>query len=106
MKNVVSIDEFRTNLAELIGKVMYAKDQVIIKKYNREAAILLSLEEYERLIDPTKRFTKEQWSKKFRVIDKIRDRIPEQDQEMLEKEIDGAVREVRAAKKKAYGQKA
>ncbi len=43
--NSVSIEEFRSNLAELIGRVMYGKDKIVIKKYNREAAILLSLDE-------------------------------------------------------------
>ena len=105
MKNIVSIDEFRTNLADLMGQVMYGKDKVVIKKYNREAAVLLSLEEYEKLIDPSKRFTKEQWNKKFKVIDKIRERIPKHDQKLLEKEITEAVREVRAEKKKAHAQK-
>ena len=98
MKNVVSIDEFRTNLAELIGKVMYAKDQVIIKKYNREAAILLSLEEYERLIDPTKRLSQARWKEKFKTIDRIRESMPEIDQKLIEKEVAKAVKEVRAQK--------
>lgn len=98
MKNVVSIDEFRTNLAELIGKVMYAKDQVIIRKYNRDAAILLSLEEYERLIDPTKRLSKARWKEKFKTIDRIRESMPEVDQKLIEKEVAKAVKEVRAQK--------
>lgn len=106
IKNTVSIEEFRVNLADLVGRVMYGKDRVIIKKYNRDAAILLSVEEYQRLIDPTKRFTKEEWNKKFAVLDKIRNRIPEYDQELLEKAIDEAVREVRAEKKKASKQNA
>src|SRR3990167_594088 len=101
MKNIVSIDEFRTNLADLIGRVMYGNDRVVIKKYNREAAILLSLEEYERLIDPTKRFSKKQWAKKFELIDKIKKRMQNVDPVVLEKEIDKAVKEVRAAKRKA-----
>lgn len=104
LKNTVSIEEFRVNLADLVGRVMYGKDRVIIKKYNRDAAVLLSMDDYERLIDPTKRFTKEEWNKKFAIIDKIRERIPEQDQKLLEQEIDEAVREVRAEKKKAYEQ--
>lgn len=99
MQNVVSIDELRTNLAELIGKVMYAKDKVIIKKYNREAAILLSLDEYEKLVDPTKRLTKSQWNKTVQRLDRIRDKIPSVDSKILEKEIDQAVKEVRVEKK-------
>ena len=98
MKNTVSIDEFRTNLADLIGRVMYGKDRIVIKKYNREAAILLSLEEYERLIDPTKRLSKARWKEKFKTIDRIRESMPEIDQKLIEKEVAKAVKEVRAQK--------
>lgn len=99
MKSVVSIDEFRTNLAELIGRVMYGRDRVVIKKYNRDAAVLLSVDEYEKLVDPAKRFSKGEWDSKFALIDKIKERIPEVDQEVLEDEIAKAVKEVRAAKR-------
>lgn len=98
MKNTVSIDEFRTNLAQLIGKVMYAKDQVIIKKYNRDAAILLSLEEYEKLIDPTKRLSQARWKGKFEAIDRIRESMPEVEPKLIEKEVAKAIKEVRAQK--------
>lgn len=57
LNNSVSIDEFRSNLAELIGRVMYGSNIIIIKKYNREAAVVLSVEEYEKLLDPTKRLS-------------------------------------------------
>lgn len=77
---------------------MYAKEQVIIKKYNRDAAILLSLEEYERLIDPTKRLSKARWKAKFETIDRVRESMPEIDQKLIEKEVAKAVKEVRAQK--------
>jgi len=103
MQNVVSIDELRTNLAELIGKVMYGKDRIVIKKYNRDAAILLSLDEYEKLMDPTKRLSKSQWDKSVQKLDRIRAKIPKVDQKILEKEINQAIQEVRAEKKKING---
>lgn len=99
LNNSVSIDEFRSNLAELIGRVMYGKDRVIIKKYNREAAVILSVEEYERLVDPTKRLSEARWKNKFKTIDKIRVSMPEIDPEVIEKEVTEAVKAVRAEKK-------
>lgn len=99
IKNTVSIEEFRVNLADLIGRVMYGKDRVIIKKYNRDAAVLLSVDEYEKLLDPTKRLSKAQWDEAVQRLDKIRESIPEVDQELLEKEIDEAVQEVRTEKR-------
>lgn len=97
--NQVSIDELRTNLSEIIGSVMYGNNQVIVKKYNREAAVIISKAEYERLRDPTKRFTQSEWQAKFKIFDKIKNRIPEIEQDKLEREILRAVKEVRAEKK-------
>lgn len=97
--NPISIDEFRTNLSDFIGRVVYGKERIVIKKYNREAAVLVSMEDYKRIIDPRKRFTREEWTKMFDTMDTIRNRIRPQDQKKLEAEIDRAVREVRAEKK-------
>lgn len=101
LNNPVSIDEFRTNLAELIGRVMYAKDRVIIKKYNREAAVVLSVEEYEKLLDPTKRLSQARWKDKFKTIDKIKASMPDIDPDVIEAEVAKAVRAVRAEKRAA-----
>ena len=57
----------------------------------------------ERLQDPTKRFTKEEWQKKFAAFDTIRDQINPEDEEKLDQAIDRAVQEVRADTNKAYG---
>lgn len=100
LNTAVSIEEFRSNLAELIGRVMYGRDRIIIKKYNKDAAVLLSVDEYEKLIDPAKRFSKGEWDSKFALIGRIRERIPEVDQEVLESEIARVVKEVRVAKRK------
>lgn len=99
LQSIVSVDEFRTNLAELIGRVMYGKDQIIIKKYNRDAAVLINVEDYEKLLDPTKRLSSARWKDKFKIIDKIRASMPEIDPNVLEKEIDRTVKEVRAEKR-------
>lgn len=49
--------------------------------------------------DPTKRFTKEEWKKKFAIFDQIRERITPDDESRLDEAIDRAVAEVRAEKK-------
>ena len=99
LNNSVSIDEFRSNLAELIGRVMYGKDRVIIKKYNREAAVVLSVEEYKKLLDPTKRLSEARWKDKFKNIDRIRTSMSEVDPEVIEDEVAKAVKAVRAEKR-------
>jgi hypothetical protein len=52
--------------------------------------------------DPTQRFTKAEWKKKFAVFEQIRERITPEDEEHLDEAIDRAVREVRAKKNKTY----
>jgi len=57
----------------------------------------------ERLQDPTKRFTKSQWQKKFAVFEDMREQITLEDEEELDQAIDTAVRDVRAESRKSYG---
>src|SRR3712207_5301636 len=52
----------------------------------------------EHFADPTQRFTKEEWKKKFAVFEKIRQRITPEDEDHLPEAIDKAVSEVRAEK--------
>lgn|SRR3989338_1139593 len=94
----VSIDELRSNLADIIGRVMYGESQIVVKKYNREAAVIISKEEYERLKDPTKRLSKEQWNEKFRTIGKIKTKIPDINPREFDRVINEAIRDVRLAK--------
>jgi hypothetical protein len=49
--------------------------------------------------DPSNRFTKEAWQKKFAAFEQIRDQITPEDEKELDQTIDQAVRDVR----KAYG---
>ena len=99
LNNSVSIDDLRTNLAEFIGRVMYGKDRIIIKKYNRDAAVLLSVDDYEKLLDPTKRLSKSQWDEEVRKLDSIRTNIPDADPTDIVKEINQVIRDVRAENK-------
>ena len=96
IKNTVSIEEFRVNLADLVGRVMYGKDRVIIKKYNRDAAILLSLDDYENLLDPTKRLSKSQWNEAVQKLESVRANIPEADPDEIQKEVNQTIQEIRA----------
>lgn len=98
--NTVSIDELRSNLADIVNRVTYANDRVVVKKYNREAAIMISLDEYEKLIDPRKRFASyKEWDKLFTLTDKVRNRMSTKNQKELETVIDEEVKAVRAQKK-------
>jgi len=45
----VSIEELRTNLAQLVGRVEFGEEKVVVTKYRRKAAVLIGLKEYEKL---------------------------------------------------------
>ena len=92
----VSIDELRSNLADIINRVTYTNNTVVVKKYNKETAIIISLDEYERLLDPTKRLSEKQWADSFKKLDEFRAKIPKMDPHEMDKIIDEAVAEVRA----------
>lgn len=96
----VSINEFRTNLSDIIGRVVYGKDRVVIKKYNREAAVLISLDEYERLTDPGRRFSKGEWDRRFEVFEQMKASQNGKTEEEIAKDIEKAVKMVRADKAK------
>lgn len=97
--NPVSIDELRSNLADIINRVTYANDMVVVKKYNREVAIIISLDEYKKLIDPTKRLSEKEWTGSVKKLDEFRSRIPKINPQEIDKIIDEVVVEVRAEKK-------
>lgn len=97
--NTVSIDELRSNLADIVNRVTYAQDRIVVKKYNRDAAVLISVDEYEKLLDPRKRFSsREEWDKLFTFTDKVRDSMSVKDQKKLEEIIDEEIKAVRARK--------
>ncbi len=96
IKNIVSIEEFRLNLADFVGRVMYGKNRVIIKKYNRDAAVLLSVEEYEKLLDPTKRLNKSQWNEAVQKLESLRADMPQTAPDKIQNEINHAIQDVRA----------
>ena len=99
MKATVSLDEFRKNLSDIVGRVMYGNQTVLVQKHNRAGIIVISEQEYENLKDPRKRFSsKEDWDKLFILTDKVRDRMSVKDQENLEKIIDEEVKAVRTQK--------
>lgn len=95
----VSIDELRSNLADIVNRVTYAKDRVVVKKHNRNVAMIISLDEYEKIMDPTKRLSRDEWNKHAKKLDNIRSKIPSYDPGELDRVIDEEIKAYRAAKR-------
>lgn len=99
---IVSLDEFRKNLSDIVARVMYGNQTVRVQKHNRLRVVVMSEREYEYLKDPRKRFSsKKDWDKLFVLTDKVRHRMSVKDQEELERVIDEEVKAVRAHKQRA-----
>ncbi len=102
MRAIVSLDEFRKNLSDIVGKVMYGNQTVLVQKHNRTGVIVISEKEYESLKDPRKRFSsQEDWDKLFVLTDKVRNRMSTKDREALEKVVDEEVKTIRKSQNKA-----
>jgi prevent-host-death family protein len=95
----VSIKEFRSRLSDLVGRVMYGHEAVVITRYKREAAVLVSAAEYERLLDPTKRLTKRLWQAQVRNLETARRQVNDFNPDELDGLINKAVIEVRDSKR-------
>lgn len=94
-KDGVSIDEFRSNLADYINRVRYRREKIIVKKHNKEAAVLISPEEYAWLTDPTKRFTKKEWREKFSVFEDVKADNVDKNVVEIERDLAEVVHDVR-----------
>ncbi len=99
MNTVVSLDEFRKNLSDIVAKVMYGDQTILVQKHNKTGVIVMSEKEYKNLKDPRKRFTsKTDWDKFFILSDKIRSRMSEKNQSDLEKIVNEEVKKIRTEK--------
>lgn len=97
---VVSLDEFRKNLSEIVSRVMYGNQTVRVQRHNRGGVIVMSEQEYEYLRDPRKRFSsRKDWDKLFVLTDNVRAQMSQKEQKALENIIDEEVKAVRAQKR-------
>ncbi len=96
---VVSSEELRVNLAEYLAQVRYTDAVVVVQKYNREAAFILSPRMLRRLIDSTQA-TKADREAALKELDAILSKVPDVDPKVYTKAINRAVREARTEKRR------
>lgn len=85
----MSAKEARERFAELLGQVHYGKDTVIVEKQGKPVAAVIDMERYARLAKA--------WDEPFVVLDRIRDKNRDKRPDRVEKDVTGAIAEVRAA---------
>lgn len=96
----VSTEELRVNLADYLSQVRYADRVVVVKKYNRDAAIILSPRMLERLVKSGRATTSERQQALKELAALVKRITPADDDAQLQQDIDQAIKEVRSAKHK------
>jgi len=84
----MSAKQARERFAEILGQVHFGKDTIIIEKQGKPMVAVIDVDWYERLLKA--------WDEPFRVLDRIRARNRGKRPEQIEKDIAGALAEVRA----------
>jgi prevent-host-death family protein len=80
--------EARQKLSELVGRVHYGGDTVILESSGRPMAAVVPLEMYDRMMAERE--------ERFQIIDEIRARMPQVSEEEAEADIAEALAAVRA----------
>lgn len=98
MNQTLTLKEVRDQLSDLVSRVAYGDQKVVITKFGKPIAALVTLEDFEKIMNPAKRFTKEEWDKGFEFITKAQEARKDVSDEEAEKIIKREIKAVRAAK--------
>ncbi len=99
MSQTLPLKDFRGQLSDLVSRVAYGDQKVVITKFGKPVAALVTFEDYEKIMNPAKRFTKDEWNKGFFLMDKARANTKNYPQKKVQQIIDQAVKEVRQEKR-------
>lgn len=99
MNQTLPLKNVREQLSDLVSRVAYGDQKVIITKFGKPVAALVTFEDYEKIMNPAKRFSKGEWDKGFEFIDKARANTKKYTQEEVERSIDQVVSKVRQSKR-------
>jgi len=89
MLSRIGAREARTRFADLLGRVGYGGDTVIVERSGKPLAVLISVELYEALMAERRA--------RFAVVQRMRDNAPTVAEEELQRDVEQAIRETRAA---------
>lgn len=98
MLQVISLKDIRDQLSEYINQVAYGRSQVVVTRFGKPKAAIISYDDYERVMNPRARFSQKEWGEGFAVFDKIQKRVKRIDSKEIEKAVSKATSEVRKTK--------
>lgn len=99
MTQTLPLKNVREQLSDLVSRVAYGDQKVVITKFGKPVAALVTFTDYEKIMNPAKRFTKAEWDKGFKFIDKARANAKKYPKKEVEQTINQAVSEVRQSKR-------
>ncbi|MBU3978820.1 type II toxin-antitoxin system Phd/YefM family antitoxin [Patescibacteria group bacterium] len=99
MNQTLPLKNVRAQLSDLISRVAYGNQKVVITKFGKPVAALVTFEDYEKIMNPAKRYTKKEWEKGFSLMDKARANAKKFPQREVEQAIDQTVSKVRQTKR-------
>lgn len=99
MTQILPLKNVREQLSDLVSRVAYGYQKVVITKFGKPVVALVAFDDYEKIINPAKRFVKEEWDRGFALMDKARANTKKYPQGKVKQAIEQAVREVRQSKR-------
>ena len=99
MSQTLPLKDVRDQLSDLVSRVAYGDQKVVITKFGKPVAALVTFEDYEKIMNPAKRYTKEEWNKGFSLMDKARANTKKYPQKEVKEAIDKAVNGIRQSKR-------
>jgi prevent-host-death family protein len=101
MTTSYTVQQFRTQLADVLNNVSYAKSRTIITKYGKQMAVLVNPNEFAALSNPRSKFTKAKWEKGFSFLETLTNQAQPHSQKQINQDITQAIADVRAGKQKS-----
>src|SRR3954465_14886578 len=81
---IASLKEFKKNLSDIVLRIMYGDQTVLVQKHSKPGLIVMSERKYENFRDPRKRFNSQaEWDTLFKRIDTIKAGMSEKYNEEL-----------------------
>lgn len=99
MNQTLTLKNVREQLSDLVSRVAYGDQKVVITKFGKPIAALVTFEDYEKIINPVKRFKTREWDEGFTLMDKARKNTQKYSPKKVTHVIDQAINEVRKSKR-------
>lgn len=98
MSQTVTLKEVREQLSELVARVAYGDQKVVITKFGKPVVAIVNYGDYEKLMNPASLFTDKDWEKGFEFITKAREASKDVHHEKAQKIIDREISAVISTK--------